>query len=289
MAATSRERLPQLIFAVFVGMTTASAFIGTTAKGTVSGVYREAAAQGLTTAANPFDGVSPLYYARNNVIYIILIGALLAIVTGVQSTIRDRRAQTMDMVLSRNVTPGAYLGAKLAGIALMLAGLLLITTFLSFAGIAAAAGAVPKFDETLRLGALYGLAWLFLIPFLTLGMLSGIYAAMTTSALLTPIVAWSVLVFVLPLAGTAALPVSLLNPVAAPAAAPAGAFAFTSAVTGPLSLGEQFKHAAAFILQDPAGFTAVTMAVLMLAAAATAGCAVLLTTSRRRMRSALHA
>lgn len=168
IAATSRERLPQLVFAVFVGMSTASAFIGTTAKGTVSGVYREIAAQGLTTAANPFDSVSPLYYARNNVIYIILIGALLAIITGVQSTMRDRRAQTMDMVLSRNITPGDYLGAKLAGAALMLAGLMLITAFLSFAGIAAAAGAVPTPNETLRLGALYGLAWLFLIPFLTL-------------------------------------------------------------------------------------------------------------------------
>lgn len=289
MAATSRERLPQLILTVFVGLTMASAFIGSTAKGTVTRVYQETIAQGLTTAANPFESISALYYARNNVIYIVLIGALLAIVTGVQSTLRDRRAQTMDLVLSRNITPSRYLGAKLAGIALMLAVLLALTAFLSFAGIAAAAGTVPTIEETLQLIGLYGLAWLFLLPFLTLGMLSGIYAATTTWALLAPIVAWSILIFVLPLVGTAALPVSLLNPVAAPAPTPAGIFAFTNAVTGPLSLGEEFKNAAAFILQDRAAPGIPTLALLMLLVAATAGCAGLLATPRQRMRGALHA
>ncbi|MDP9989210.1 ABC transporter permease subunit [Arthrobacter sp. KFRI-F3372] len=289
VAATCRERLPQLVLSVFVAMTGAAAFIGSSAKETVSGVYREAAAQALTTAANPFDGVSPLYYARNNVIYIILIGALLAIVTGVQSTIRDRRAQTIDLVLSRDVRPVSYLGAKLSGIALMLAGLLVLTAFLSFAGIGAVTGTVPTPGESLRLLGLYGLAWLFLMAFVTFGMISGIRAAGATPALLMPIVAWSIIVFILPLAGTAALPVSLLNPVPAPVVAPEGFFALSSTVTGPLSLGEQFKHAALLLLQDPAATGTITAPLLTILAVLTGGCVVLLATSRHRLRSPIHA
>lgn len=289
ITAISRERLPRGVLAVFLGMTAASAFIGSSAKATVSDVYREVAAQGLTAARNPFDGLPALYFARNNVIYIILIGALLAIVTGVQSTTRDRRARTADLVLSRNINPATYLAAKLAGLAALFAVLLLAAALLTFAGIAIVTGALPTWDESLRLVGLYALAWLFLMPFLVLGMLSGLHASSTTSALLAPIVLWSIVIFILPLAGTATLPVSLLNPVPAPAAAPTGFFAVTSGFTGPLAVGEQFKHAAATILQDQSASGSVTAPVLILAAALVTVCVVLLATNRQRIRSELHA
>ncbi|QOI65798.1 ABC transporter permease subunit (plasmid) [Arthrobacter sp. TES] len=288
ITAISRERLPRGLLAVFLGMTAASAVIGSSAKATVGDVYREVAAQGLTTARNPFDGL-PALYARNNVIYIILIGALLAIITGVQSTTRDRRARTADLVLSRNISPATYLGAKLAGLAALFAVLLLAAAILTFAGIAIVTGALPTPDESLRLVGLYALAWLFLMPFLVLGMLSGLHTSSTTTALLAPIVLWSIVIFILPLAGTAALPVSLLNPVPAPAAAPTGFFAVTSGFTGPLAVGEQFKHAAATILQDQSAAGSVTAPVLILAAVLVAVCVVLLATNRQRIRSELHA
>ncbi|NHW48569.1 ABC transporter permease subunit [Paenarthrobacter sp. MSM-2-10-13] len=289
ITAISRERLPRGVLAVFLGMTAASAFIGSSAKTTVSDVYREVAAQGLTTAHNPFDGLPALYYARNNVIYIIVIGALLAIITGVQSTTRDRRARTADLVLSRNISPATYLGAKLTGLAALFALLLAAAAILTFTGIAIVTGAPPTWDESLRLAGLYALAWLFLMPFLVLGMLSGLHTSSTTTALLAPIVLWSIVIFILPLAGTAALPVSLLNPVPAPAATPMGFFAVTSGFTGPLSVGEQFKHAAAIILQDQAVSGSVAAQVLILGAVLAVVCVVLLATNRQRIRSELHA
>ncbi|MDQ6754900.1 MAG: ABC transporter permease [Actinomycetota bacterium] len=212
----SRERLPQLVLAVFLGMIAASAFIGSAAKGTVSRVYQEAVNQGLTTAANPFDGFSPLYYARNTVIYIVLIGALLAIVVGVQSTLRDRRARTADLVFSRDLPARLYLGAKLCGLGLFLLVLLAVSAVINILCIAAVSGQLLSPAGTLRMLGLYAVAWLFLIPFVCLGMLSGLYAASGTAALFVPIVIWSIIIFVLPLLGTAAEPISLLNPVAAP-------------------------------------------------------------------------
>ncbi len=155
LLCTRRERLPQLLLAVFVGMIAASAFIGSSARATVTGVYREARNQGLTSAANPFDGLSPLYYARNTVIYIVLIGALLAIVIGARSTLRDRQARTTDLVLSRDVAPAVYLGAKLAGLGVFVFMVLAVSAVINIGCISAVTGQLLSPADSGRLIGLY--------------------------------------------------------------------------------------------------------------------------------------
>lgn len=288
LRSAGRERLPQLLLMIFVGMTAASAFIGSAAKGTVTEVYNSAAGQGLTSAANPFGNVPPLYYARNTVIYILLIGALLAIVIGVQSAMRDRRARTIDLVLTRRLSPAGYLGAKMTGISLSFLAILGTAALLSAVCISAVTGSIPAPDQLLRLLGLFGVAWLFLLFFVALGMLSGIHASSYTSALLVPIVIWSVIIFVLPLLGTAAHPVSLLNPVTPPTAPQTGLFALTESLTGPLSLGEQFKHVAALLLQEPQATGTMAGGITVILAFLAAGIGAVLLTGRASMRKEIH-
>ncbi|ALO66679.1 hypothetical protein AS189_09460 [Arthrobacter alpinus] len=288
LLCTARERLPQLLLAVFVGMIAASAFIGSSARASVTGVYREVLSQGLTTAPNPFDTFSPLYYARNTVIYIVLIGALLAIVIGARSTLRDRQARTTDLILSRDVHTSSYLGAKLTGLALFVLLLLAAATVINIGCVSVVTGHILSLSDGARIAGLYVLAWLFMVPFVALGMLAGLYSSSATSALLIPIVLWSVMVFILPLLGTAAHPVSLLNPVAAPPAAQTGFFAFTSSLLGPLSVGEQFKHVSALILTDPQATGTMTGGFLTISAFAVVACIAVALTRRDRMRSELH-
>lgn len=83
---------------------------------TVTGVYEKVLADGLSTASNP------LYYARNAVIYVLLIGSRIAIVLGVHARLRDRKAATTDLVLGRPVASVARLGL-LAGLGVVLAEL----------------------------------------------------------------------------------------------------------------------------------------------------------------------
>src|SRR3979411_273154 len=120
LLSAKRERLPQIFLALFLAMVAVSSFIGWATNHTVTNVYNKAVKQSITKAANPFTGVSPLYYARNTVIYIVLIGALLAIVLGVQSMLRDRKARVTDLLLSRPLNTPLYLGAKLTGLCLWL-------------------------------------------------------------------------------------------------------------------------------------------------------------------------
>jgi ABC-2 type transport system permease protein len=286
LRSAQRERMPQAILVVFLGMVAASSLIGWLTHRTVTQVWEQTRADGLTQAPNPFTDVPPLYYAANVVIYVVLIGALLAIALGVMSALRGRASGTLDLVLSRPVDTRSYLAGKLAGTAAWLGLVLVVAAVVNWLSIAVIRGGVLSAGDTLRLVGFYGLAWLFLGAFLILGLLCGIYSRRETTALLVPIAAWSVLAFVLPQLGTAARPVSLLNPVPVPPTE-GGAFSALHTVFGPLSLTEQFKTVSGSVLGSDRVTGSPTAALVSILVALVLGSAVLLSTPRRRLRRGL--
>jgi len=288
LLCAKRERLPQVLLVIFLAMVAVSCFIGWTTNHTVTNVYNEAVRQSITTAQNPFTGVSPLFYVRNTVIYIVLIGALLAIVLGVQSALRDRKAKVNDLLLSRPVRTPVYLGAKLTGLCLWLLAILAVSAFINWLSISIIISHALSLQDSLRLLLFYIVAWLFLVPFVVLGLLSGLYARRETSALLVPIVIWSVLTFVIPQLGTAEHPVSLLNPVPARIVSHGFFFRVNQTVFGPLSLTEHFKHLSGTILKDTEVSGSTTRSQLVMASFAVIGVVALLGTSRKRLRNELY-
>lgn len=282
-----RERLPLVLLVVFVLMVSASSLIGWLTNTTVSSVWQQTVQDGLTTAPNPFAQVSPLFYARNTVIYLVLIGALMSIVVGVTSAMRDRKARTVDLVLSRPVGVPAYLAGKLLGIAAWLGLILLAVALITWAGISVIMHAPLGPTDSARLVAFFVMALPLLLAFVTLGLLSGIHASRETTALLVPISIWSLVAFILPQIGTSANPVSLLNPVPA-VLVPGGAFDTLNMVLGPLSITEQFKTASGVILNDPLVTGGMPLALVVIALAVVAGIIASLATSRDRIRGALR-
>lgn len=287
MLNTRRARTAHLLLVVFIGMVIASSIIGWVTNQTVTGVYNKVVADGLTTAPNPFTGVTPLYYARNAVIYVLLIGSLMAIVLGVQATLRDRKAATSDLVLSRPVNSVSRLLGQLAGLGVVLAAVIGISFSVSWVIISIINGAPLGWDDTGRVIAFGLLSWVLLTTFALLGMLTGLRSKQETTALLVPFVMWSAVAFVLPQLGTAARPVSLLNPVPA-VSTTGGYFDIVSTITGPLSLTEQFKRASSIILQDTTVTGDATFSILILVAFLAVMTAVVVATPRNRMRSGLN-
>ena len=287
MLNTRRARTAHLLLFVFIGMVIASSIIGWVTNQTVTSVYERVLADGLTTAPNPFTGVTPLYYARNAVIYVLLIGSLMAIVLGVQATLRDRKAATIDLVLSRPVASASRLLGQLAGLGVVLAAVIAISFTTSWAIISAINGAPLGWADTARVLAFALLSWVLLTAFALLGMLTGLRSKQETTALLVPFVIWSAVAFVIPQIGTAARPVSLLNPVPAVTTA-GGYFDAVSAITGPLSITEQFKRASSIILQDATVTGDATSSVLVLLAFLVVMTVVVVATPRNRMRSDLN-
>lgn len=262
LLANRRSHAPQLLVAMFVGMVGFSSFIGWMTQHTVSGIYRQVLADGLTTQPNPFLNVEPLFFARNTVIYVVMIGTLMAAALGVQSALRDRKATTADLVLTRPAPVKALLAGRITGIGALLAVVVAVSSAISWVSISLITHTPLGAGNSLRLAGFGVLTWVLLLGFAALGVLGGLYIKRETSALLAPFVAWAVIAFVLPQLGTAARPVSLLNPVAA-VPQTSGIFHAVSYVTGPMSVTEQFKAASSAILEGSSGGIPVAPLVII--------------------------
>jgi ABC-2 type transport system permease protein len=287
MKSLRREQLPQALLLVFVGMVSMSSFIGWLTNKNVTQIWQKVKDEGLTSAPNPFVNVSPLYYLRNTVIYLVLVGALLAIVLGVSSMVRDRKAGTLDLVLSRPIEAPAYLMGKLIGVVLWLGMILSIVAAISWTSISFIIGMSLSANDSTRLLVFFGMSLVFLTGFVLFGMISAIYSSRETSALLIPISIWSVITFVLPQLGTADHPVSLLNPVPA-IATQGGAFSILNSIFGPFSLSEQFKKISSWILGNSDFVGSPTVSIIVLTLALFVGCILLVTTKRDRLRRAVY-
>jgi ABC-2 type transport system permease protein len=281
--ALRREKLPGIMLGIFIALVTVSSFIGFLTKNTVSDVWLKVSQAGLTQVANPFESVSPLYYARNAVIYIILIGTLMAIVAGVTSGIRDRKAATVDLVLTRPATLRDLVFGKLAGLGIWLTIVVGIVAVIASALITVIAGNLLNVDDYLRLLAFFTLSLPLLMGFAGIGLLSGLLSARESSSLLGPIGIWAMLTFVAPQLGTAARPVSLLNPVPVPATS-GGGFDFLNLATSPFSVSEKFKLASGLILKDPDISGNLTLAAVNVVLFMVVVGALLLLVNRTRIR-----
>ena len=275
-----------MLLIVFLGMIAASSLIGWLTHVTVSAIYDQVLRDGLTTATNPFLGLSPLGNMSNSVIYVIVIGALLASITGVQSGLRDRKMVTVDIVLVRPLNPVAYLGGKLLGQALWLLAIVVIAGMVNFFSISIISGNLLVPMDGLRIALFYLASWLFLMGFLAIGMISGLRSRSEATALLIPILMWGILVFVLPQLGTAAHPVSLLNPVAA-LPSQGTLFQMMNILVGPLALGEQFKVLSTAVLGLGTAVESAVVAIAIIFTFTAISAAALLATPRSTLRSSL--
>lgn len=242
------ERLPQLLLIIFIVMVAAASFIGWLTHATVTSVYNEALREGATTQPNPFLHAPPLNSVKNIVIYIALIGALLAIILGVQSALRDRKAKVLNMVFSRPVSRRHYLFAKLLGISIWLAVILAVSAVFTWISLWVIQGQPLSASLTGHLVVFFIISWLFLVPFISMGLMSGFIARRETTALLTPVLLWALLSFVIPQLGTAAEPISFLNPVPAQVASKGKFFRSSRQVLQPVSYINHYKQISASTL-----------------------------------------
>lgn len=247
--AARRERLPQLVLAVFLLMIAVASFIGWLTHVTVTGVYDEALRQGATTLPNPFLHIPQLNPVKNVIIYIALIGALFAILIGVRSSVRDRKSQVLNLVFSRPISKRNYVLARFIGMGLWLGVIMAVAGVLTWLSLWIVQGQPASFANTERLSIFFILSWLFVLPFMALGMMSGMRAKGETVALLVPILIWALITFVVPQFGTAEEPISFLNPVPAQPASQGSFFQMNRQVLQPLSFTEHYKELGAISLQ----------------------------------------
>lgn len=210
-----RERTFFLILTVFILISLASTYIGWASQHTVESVYQESVMAlesiGKTVPPSPFSILPPLEIVKNMIIYVILIGSLLAITIGHSIGTKDQRAGVIRILFSKPLTKKEFLLGKTLSLGLVL--LTVLTVSLIISGISVAILSHLSFVLLLRLIGFYAISFFYMLGFGFLGLSFGLMKRNSAIALLTPIIIWVIITFALPEMSSALYPTSSLNPV----------------------------------------------------------------------------
>ena len=247
LLSSLRSRSPQLVVTVFLVLTSISSIIGWLTVRNVTKIYNDIVSQNLTTAPNPFTNVPSLYYMRDSVIYVVLIGSLMAIILGAQASLRDRKSNANELIKTRNVNLVHRILGQLSAIAFIILLLEIVALLTSFILI----WIIQK--TPLNIGAIFSLlgygavSALLMVALAAIGFTFGTISKSEESSLLYPIVGWAVITFTIPQIITSTHPVALLNPTPAISTGTGLAQNVINGIS-PLAVMENFKAIANAIL-----------------------------------------
>ena len=213
-----RERTFFLILTVFILITLASTYIGWASQHTIESVYQEAVITlesiGKTAPPSPFSNLPPLEIAKNMIIYVVLIGSLLAITVGHSIGTKDQRAGVVRILFSKPITKKEFLMGKVLSLGIILFSVLIVSLIIS--GVSVAILSQMSSVLLLRLTGFYAISFFYMLGFGFLGLGFGLMKRNSAIALLTPVIIWVIITFALPEMSSALYPTSSLNPILPP-------------------------------------------------------------------------
>lgn len=250
----SRSHTFLLMLVVLLGMTALSGFIGWSSHATILRVYDETVrtltAAGKPVPPNPFAYKPRLSLLNNMIIYVPLIGALLAIVVGHLSVMDDRIAGVTRVIFTRPVERSSYFWGKLAGSVIAIAVIMAACLVLSAVAIGLINSGVPTASEFLRLTLFYALAGIYLMLFVLIGMVTALLLRSQSMALFAAMAIWVLITFATPQFTSGLRPVASLNPVTDPVSVSKSPFFKVTSKAKPISVGEQYKALGTQILTE---------------------------------------
>ncbi len=204
-----------VILVVFIAMSIASCYIGWSAQHIVNGVYSETAKQlaleNKPVPPSPFSIVPQLALLKNMIIYVVLIGSLLAIILGHALISNDRKNGISKVLFSKPFSRTDYLAGKLVTASVLISIILLLSMIANIIFVSLLSRITLQ--SIISIVIFYIISFFFLSGFIFIGMYFSIRADNSTQAILLPIIIWIVIIFVIPELGSALYPTSSLNPV----------------------------------------------------------------------------
>ncbi len=247
-----RQRTFLGLLATLLVMTALAGVLGWSSHRTIVGVYDESvkllATAGKPAPQNPFRLKPTLSLLSNMVIYIPLIGALLAVVLGHVSLADDETNGVGRLVFSRQVTRTTYVIGKIVSAAAVLVAILAVSLVVSALSLVIVNRSSPNMAEIGRLATFYGLSWLYLMVFALVGMATVLITRRRSLALLSAMGVWLVITFAIPQITSGLRPTQSLNPITDPVSTSQAFFRATSKARS-FSIVEQYKKISGQILQ----------------------------------------
>ncbi len=266
-----RERVALVGLITMLTVTAMAGILGWSSHHTIVRVFDEAvrmqSAAGQPAPPNPFLLKPNLSLLTNMVVYIPLIGALLALVVGHLSIIDDQSKGTGRLLFTRQVTRTQYALGKILASSRFLAVTLAGCGLVSLVALLVVNGSLSPSDLG-RLAGFYVLSWTYLVVFVLVGMLTALLTRRRSLALLFAIGVWLVVTFVVPQFTSGLRPTQSLHPLTEPVGTSQAFFRLTQGAQ-PLSLVEHYKTAAGTILgtspSRSAAETGLTMVPIVIA------------------------
>ncbi len=250
-----RQRTFVVMLATLLVMTTLAGVLGWSSHHTIVRVYEEAvkllAASGKPAPPNPFTLKPTLSLLSNMVVYIPLIGALLALIIGHLSIVEDETNGVARLICTRQLSRTNYVLGKIASAAAALAAVLIASLAVSSVSLLVVNHAITS-GEFARLSLFYGLSWLYLMVFALIGMVAVLITRRRPIALLVAMATWLVITFAIPQLTSGLRPTQSLNPITDPVSTSQTFFKITSHARA-WSIVEQYKQASGRILGTGVG------------------------------------
>ena len=245
-----RQRTFVVMLATLLVMSALAGVLGWSSHHTIVRVYEEAvkllASTGKPAPPNPFTLKPTLSLLSNMVVYIPLIGALLALIVGHLSIVDDETNGIARLIFTRQLSRTSYVLGKIASAAAALAAVLLASLVVSVTSLLVVNHRITT-HEFARLALFYGLSWLYLMVFALIGIVAVLITRRRPIALLVAMAAWLVITFAIPQLTSGLRPTQSLNPITDPVSTSQTFFKITSHAR-PWSVVEQYKQASGHIL-----------------------------------------
>lgn len=195
-----KDRVFFLIAILFIIMSIASVYIGSTTKNAEMQAYESilsvAKAQGGNIPSAP--EIYPLAILRNIIDYIVMIGAVLAVFLGFDAFSGERENGTLSLLLTRPLYRDQVVTGKIIGAGMTIGTLLSVTLIFNIILFSFATRMMPGMNEVFRLAAFIILAFIYMMLFYIGALLLSIKTRDRAYGFLTMMVAWVFVSYVIP-------------------------------------------------------------------------------------------
>ena len=259
-----KENTFTVLLIIFILMTIFSTYIGWSAKNTIINVYQETvkelSSKGIKEIPpNPFIGIPDLSILKNMIVYVFLIGSLLALVIGNNAFIRDRRSGVLRIIFSKFISKQSYIFGKIVGIFETLLLVVFISFLVSLFSTVLISGHFLTTIEILKLSGFYAISLVYLLIFSMVGLYFAIDSDGESIALLIPVIIWVLLTFVMPQITSSLAPTALLNPNNIQVATShSNFFHILQMIIRPFSISESYKQISNILLEANSGINSIS-------------------------------
>lgn len=153
------------------------------------------------TDVPPMPTMNPLAVSKTFITYLSMAGALLAMILGFSSIEKERRAGTLNLILSRPVFRDQFLTGKIVGNGLLIGALMVAVGLATWGGLLIVGNVALDFGQLTKLGLTMLMSWLYLMTFFLLALFFGLWVSNGDQALLLAIIVWLIFAFILPQIG----------------------------------------------------------------------------------------